>query len=69
MVVQFTDSCIGCEHAGVKVKEVERFGQKFQAFAEDEVSAALTVTSKEIQTLLAQMVPCVGCRRRYCYSF
>ena len=64
MVLQFSDSCIGCESAGIKQKDLERFVHKFGLLSSDEVAGALMVTSKEIFNLLAQLVPCVGCRRR-----
>ena len=65
MVIQFTDSCIGCDQGhGVKQKELERFVQKFRALSSDEIAIAMMVTNREIFNLLAQMVPCVGCRRR-----
>ena len=64
MVIQFNDTCIGCEHVGIKQKELERFVQKFSALTKDEIAVALMVTNKEIFNLLSQMVPCVGCRRR-----
>lgn len=65
MVLQFSDSCIGCESTNIKQKELERFVQKYRALTSDEISVALMATSKEIFNLLAQLVPCVGCRRRY----
>ena len=64
MVVQFSDSCICCESGGIKAKDLERFDHKLQALTSDEVAMALVVTNKEIFNLLAQLVPCVGCRRR-----
>ena len=65
MVVQFSDTCLGCEQAGIKHKELERFMQKFGALSKDEVAVALMVTSKEMASLLSQLVPCVGCRTRF----
>jgi len=63
MVMQFEDSCIGCNHNGIKQKDLERFLVKFRAFTPEEVSSALRSASKDVLNLLAQMVPCVGCRR------
>ena len=70
MVIQFSDSCIGCDQgSGIKQKELERFVQKFHALSSDEVAIAMMVTNREIFNLLAQLVPCVGCRRRYVTYF
>ena len=48
----------------MKQKELERFVQKFGALSSDEIAIAMMVTNREIFNMLAQMVPCVGCRRR-----
>ena len=64
MVIQFSDTCVCCDKASIKQKELDRFMQRFCALSNDEVAVALMVTSKEIFSLLFQMVPCVGCRRR-----
>lgn len=64
MVVQLSDTCLGCQ-GNMKPKEMERFVQKFHALSKDEVAVALMVTNKEILSMLTQMVPCVGCRRRW----
>lgn len=64
-MIQFGDACIGCEQGqGVKQRELERFVQKFRALSSDEIAIAMMVTGKEIFNLLAQTIPCVGCRRR-----
>ena len=64
MVVEFADTCAGCEHAGAKHKERERFVQKFGALSKDDAAMALMVTKKEVFNLMSQIVPCVGCRKR-----
>ena len=64
MVMEFGDTCVGCEQVGIKQKELERFVSKFRALSSDEIAVALMVTNKDIFNLLTQMVPCVGCRRR-----
>ncbi|XP_013401216.1 gametogenetin-binding protein 2 [Lingula anatina] len=63
LVLQFTDTCIGCEMSTIKMTELERFVQRFHALSQDEIATALMVTGKEVFNLLSQMVPCVGCRR------
>lgn len=66
MVVQFDDTCDGCgQTQTTNTKELERFVQKFRALSSDELTLATMVTDKEMFNLLAQMIPCVGCRRRY----
>lgn len=64
MVMQFNDSCLGCEKGSIKQKEMESFVQKFSALTKDEVAIALLVKDSDIFHLLSQKVPCVGCRRR-----
>ena len=64
MVVQFNDTCVGCDQMAIKQRDLERFIQRFHALTSDEIAVALMVTSKEILNLLSQMVPCVGCRKR-----
>ncbi|XP_064653255.1 gametogenetin-binding protein 2-like isoform X2 [Lineus longissimus] len=63
MVMQFNDSCLGCEKGSIKQKEMESFVQKFSALTKDEVAIALLVKDSDIFHLLSQKVPCVGCRR------
>ena len=65
MVIQFNDTCVGCNQIAIKQRELERFVQKYHALSSDEVAVALMVTNKEIFSLLAQLVPCVGCRKRF----
>ena len=68
MVVQFDDACAGCDEVAIKQKELEGFVQKFNALTKDEIAVALMVTNKEVFKLLSQLVPCVGCRRRYAFD-
>lgn len=60
--------CIGCDSSGIKQKELEMFVRKFNALNKEEIVMALMVTSKDMFAALAQMVPCVGCRRRQVYT-
>ena len=62
--MEFEDSCLGCGHLGVKQNDLEKFVQRYYALSGDEVAVALLVTSKHVFNLLANLVPCVGCRRR-----
>jgi len=66
-VIQFSDTCMGCNQIAIKQQELERFVQKYRTLSSDEVAIALMVTNKEIFGLLGQMVPCVGCRKRFAY--
>ncbi len=63
-MVEFEDSCLGCGHLGVKQKDLDKFVQRYYALSSDEVTVALMVTSKNVVNMLANLVPCVGCRRR-----
>ena len=65
MVAQFSDSCEGCDKTSMKQKDLAKFVQKFHALSKDEIACELMVPHKSIFSMLAQMVPCVGCRRRY----
>ena len=67
MVIQFEDTCLGCTKEAMKQKELEYFVQKFHMLSNDDIAVALMVTSREMYSLLSQMVPCVGCRRRYTF--
>lgn len=63
LVIQFSDTCMGCNQIAIKQQELEKFVQKYRTLSSDEVAIALMVTNKEIFSLLGQMVPCVGCRK------
>lgn len=65
MVVQFEEKCVDCDNVyGIKHKDLERFVKKFSILSNDELAVAMMVTTKDIMSLLAHTVPCVGCRRR-----
>ena len=64
MVMQLSSSCLQCEHILTKGKEYDRFMEQYSNLSADELSVALMVLSKELLNVLAQYVPCVGCRRR-----
>lgn len=69
MVVQFSDNCVDCENVrGIKRKELEHFVQRFSILSKDEIAVEMMVTSQDIMNMLAHMVPCVGCRRRFVES-
>ncbi|XP_074640897.1 gametogenetin-binding protein 2-like isoform X2 [Tubulanus polymorphus] len=69
MVVHFSDLCLKCgsKQDGAEAKEKEaakvRFAERFSILTKDEISTDLKVTSQEVYSLLAQIMPCVGCRR------
>ncbi|XP_014672420.1 PREDICTED: gametogenetin-binding protein 2-like, partial [Priapulus caudatus] len=63
MVMEFADVCAGCDGVGIKQKDLAVFRHKYNALTRDERLLALMVTSKDLFAALAQMVPCVGCRR------
>ena len=48
MVVQFTDSCVGCDQVSIKQKELERFVTRYLALNKDEIAVGLIVTNKEV---------------------
>jgi hypothetical protein len=66
MVVQFSDNCVDCENVrGIKRKELEHFVKRFSMLTKDEIAVEMMVTSPDIMNMLAHIVPCVGCRRRW----
>ena len=65
MVLQFENPCALCEKTSSPStsKGFQRFAQRFQRLSSPEMESALTVEGKEVFQNLAQMFPCVGCRR------
>ena len=64
MVLRFENPCSFCEKASsASPKGFQRFAQRFQRLSSPEMQSALTVEGKEVFQNLAQMFPCVGCRR------
>ncbi|CAG0886143.1 unnamed protein product [Cyprideis torosa] len=67
MILQINDDCFGCDHGcdhgSLKRSDYQLFLQRINLLTREEVTRALRVPAKEVFTLLAQSVPCVGCRR------
>lgn len=52
-----------CDNQQVRGKELEEFTRKMSVLTPEELSDALQVTQSDLQHVLNQAVPCVGCRR------
>jgi len=63
VLIQFPDISLSCNTIHVKQKEQEKFNKKLAVLSETELSAALVVHSQDLFSGVAQMVPCVGCRK------
>lgn len=64
MVLQFTDTCLGCDVVSVKRSDLESFANKFNLLTDEDISLALMATRRELfEHLAAAAVPCVGCRK------
>ena len=66
MVLQFENPCSLCEGASSSSsssKGSHRFAQRLAKLSQKDKESALTVEGKEVFRNLAQMFPCVGCRR------
>lgn len=68
MIVEFDDPCRGFDPSHNAVSSnmnFKQFRQKVASLKPDELVSALSVECEQFNNLLAQLVVCVGCRRRY----
>lgn len=49
----------------VRGKQLDEFCRKLNMLTKEEIKASFEVTHKDMLAILGQVVPCVGCRRRY----
>lgn len=48
----------------VKGKALEEFMKKYNVLTPTDITSAFEVPCKDLLTIINQIVPCVGCRRR-----
>ena len=65
LIMKLESTCEDCFNESLKHKELTKFVSKYSALSSDELAVSLMVTSKEVLSLMQQLVPCVGCRPRY----
>ena len=66
MTMEMDSGYLTCDENYMPSKtEIEAFMKKYRLLSKQEVEEALQVVSAEFVAILNQMVPCVGCRRRY----
>lgn len=64
MVLQFGDSCAGCNEELLQKSDMQHFVERFQLLNSDEKAIALMVKRSDFMSQVAQSITCVGCRRR-----
>lgn len=65
MVLDLIDVEFMCEYPKIRGKDKELFLKKFNILSIEELKEAFRVTCKDLLDSVSEIVPCVGCRRRY----
>ncbi|XP_029304658.1 gametogenetin-binding protein 2 [Cottoperca gobio] len=63
MVMEFSDSVMDVDSQEINTSHWKQFSEYHSKLKQQDLNIALMVTSREVYSALAQLVPCVGCRR------
>ncbi|CAB1316884.1 unnamed protein product [Coregonus sp. 'balchen'] len=63
MVMEFTDSVMNLDTHQINSSQMKQFVEHHSMLKQQDLNIAMMVTSREVFSALAQLVPCVGCRR------
>ncbi|XP_068600160.1 gametogenetin-binding protein 2 [Brachionichthys hirsutus] len=63
MVMEFSDVALEVDSHNINMSHWKQFSQYHSKLKQKDLNIALMVTSREVYSMLAQLVPCVGCRR------
>ncbi|KAJ3588799.1 hypothetical protein NHX12_009653 [Muraenolepis orangiensis] len=63
MVMEFSDSVLTLDSRHTQTPRWKLFAQHHAKLKQQDLNTAMMVTSREVFSTLAQLVPCVGCRR------
>ncbi|XP_051523579.1 gametogenetin-binding protein 2-like [Myxocyprinus asiaticus] len=63
MVMEFPDSILDVNSHQINSSQMKQFVEHYRMLKQQDLNMALMVMSREVLSALAQLVPCVGCRR------
>ncbi|XP_039870579.1 gametogenetin-binding protein 2 [Simochromis diagramma] len=63
MVMEFSDSVMDVDSHEINTSHLKQFSEYHSKLNQQDLNIALMVASREVYSALAQLVPCVGCRR------
>lgn len=69
MVLDLIEVDFMCEEPKIQGKEKDIFLKKFSMLTPEELRDAFQVSCKRLLDIVSEIIPCVGCRRRYVKRF